>query len=89
MRPDLGLVEAWYMGPGALACIQISIFGNSASVPATMRFGTALVSGNTFYGATYPYLVVTTSGEVVADHERAPAKLAAYLSEAVRRLPKF
>jgi hypothetical protein len=69
MRPDLGLVEAWYMGPGALACIQISIFGNSASVPATMRFSTALVSGRIFYGATYPCLVVTTSGEVVADYE--------------------
>ncbi|MGD0585128.1 MAG: hypothetical protein ABSA86_05015 [Oryzomonas sp.] len=69
MRPDLGMVEAWYMGPGALAGIQISIFGNSASVPATMRFSTALVSGRTFYGATYPCLVVTTSGEVVADHE--------------------
>jgi hypothetical protein len=69
MQPDLGLVEAWYMGAGALACIQISIFGNSASVPATMRFSTALVSGRTFYGATYPCLVVTTSGEVVADHE--------------------
>ena len=69
MRPDLGLVEAWYMGPGALASIQISIFGNSASFPATMRFSTALVSGRTFYGATYPCLVVTTSGEVVAEHE--------------------
>jgi len=69
MRPDLGLVEAWYMGPGALACIQTSIFGNSASVPATMRFSTALVRGRTFYGATYPCLVVTTSGEVVADHD--------------------
>ena len=69
MRPDLGLVEAWYMGPSALACIQISIFGNSASVPGTMKFSTALVSGRTFYGATYPCLVVTTSGEVVADHE--------------------
>lgn len=69
MRPDLGLVEAWYMGPGALARIQISIFGNSASVPATMKFSTALLSGRTFYGATYPCLVVTTSGEVVADHE--------------------
>jgi hypothetical protein len=69
MRPDLGLDEAWYMGPGALACIQISIFGNSASVPATTRFNSALVSGRTFYGATYPCLMVTTSGEVVADHE--------------------
>jgi hypothetical protein len=69
MRPDLGLVEAWFMGPGALACTQISIFGNSASVPASMRFSTALVSGRIFYGATYPCLVVTTSGEVVADHE--------------------
>ena len=69
MRPDLGLHEAWYMGPDALACIQISIFGNSASVSSNMRFSTALVSGRTFYGATYPCLVVTTSGEVVADHE--------------------
>jgi hypothetical protein len=69
MQPDLGLVEAWHMGPGALACIQISIFGNSATVPATMRFSTSLVCGRTFYGATYPCLVVTTSGEVVADHE--------------------
>jgi hypothetical protein len=69
LQPDLGLVEAWFMGPGALARIQISIFCNSASVPATMRFSTALVSGRTFYGATYPCLVVTTSGEVVADYE--------------------
>jgi hypothetical protein len=69
MRPDLGMVEAWYMGPGALARIQISIFGNSASVPATMKFSTALVSGRTFYGATYPCLIVTSSGEVVTDHE--------------------
>ncbi|MDR3581196.1 MAG: hypothetical protein P4L44_14640 [Oryzomonas sp.] len=69
MRPDLGLVEAWYMGPGALARIQISIFGNSASIPATMRFSTALVSDRIFYGATYPCLMVTTSGEVVADYE--------------------
>lgn len=69
MQPDLGLVEAWYMGSGSLANIQISIFGNSSSVPATMKFSTALVSGRTYYGATYPCLVVTTSGEVVADHE--------------------
>jgi|GEM_PF-3429764 len=69
MQPDLGLVEAWYVGPGSLAAIQISIFGNSASVPATMRFSTALVSGRTFYGATYPCLVVTTAGEVVTNHE--------------------
>jgi hypothetical protein len=54
MRPDLGLVEAWYMGPGALACIQISIFGNSASVPATMRFSTAWSAAKPFTAPPTP-----------------------------------
>jgi len=69
MKPDSGLVEAWYFGSGSLANIQISIFGCSASVPATMKFTTALVSGKTVYWATYPCLLVTTSGEVAVNHE--------------------
>ncbi|KAB0665617.1 hypothetical protein F6V25_07800 [Oryzomonas japonica] len=69
LQPDLGLVEVWYVGPNSLADIQISIFGISASFPATMRFSTAQVSGRTFYGATYPCLEVTSSGEVVTNHE--------------------
>jgi hypothetical protein len=69
MKPDFGLVEAWYFGSGSLANIQISIFGYSASVPATMKFTNTLVSGRTFYWATYPCILVTTSGEVVVNHE--------------------
>jgi hypothetical protein len=69
MQPDLGLVEAWYFGSDSLANIQISIFGYSESVPATMKFTTALISGRTFYWATYPCIVVTTSGEVAVNLE--------------------
>lgn len=69
MRPDSGPIEAWYMGPGGLANIQISIFGYSALVPATMKFSAAFISGKTFYWATYPCLVVTISGEVEINHE--------------------
>lgn len=69
MQPDFGLVEAWYVGPGGLANIQISIFGYSDLVPVTMKFSSAFVSGKTFYWATYPCLVVTISGEVEVNHE--------------------
>jgi hypothetical protein len=69
MQPDSGLVEAWYVGPGSLANIQISIFGYSELVPVTMKFSSAFVSGKTFYWATYPCLVVTISGEVAVNQE--------------------
>lgn len=69
MKPDFGLVEAWYFGSGSLANIQISIFGCTASVPATMKFSTAFVSGRTFYWATYPCILVTNLGEVVVNRE--------------------
>ena len=36
-----------------------------------MKFTTALVSGRTAYWATYPCIFVTTSGEVVVNHETA------------------
>ena len=68
MQPDFGPAEAWHMGPGSLANIQIAIFGYSAPVPAAMKFSTLLVRGKTFYWATYPCIVVTTSGEVAVDH---------------------
>jgi hypothetical protein len=36
-----------------------------------MKFTSALVSGRTFYWATYPCILVTSSGEVVANREAA------------------
>jgi len=69
MQPDFGLAEAWYLGSGGLANIQISIFGYSASNPATMKFTSSLVSGRTVYWATYPCIVVTSSGEVAVNYE--------------------
>ncbi|NVN93352.1 MAG: hypothetical protein HXX11_22530 [Desulfuromonadales bacterium] len=69
IKPESGPVEAWYFGSGGLANIQISIFGYSALVPATMKFTTDFVNGKTFYWATYPCMVVTISGEVTVNHE--------------------
>lgn len=71
MKPAFGFVEAWFIGSGSLANIQISIFGCSLSVPATMKFTTALLSGRTIYWATYPCILVTSSGEVVVNREAA------------------
>ena len=69
MQPDFGLLEAWYLGSGSLANIQISIFGYSASVPATMKFTASFISGITVYWATYPCIVVTSAGEVAVNYE--------------------
>ncbi len=67
MQPDFGLLELWYFGPGSLANIEISILGYSESAPAAVKFTTAFVSGRTFYWTTYPYILVTTSGEVAVN----------------------
>jgi hypothetical protein len=69
MKPDFGIVEAWYFGANGLANIQISIFGNSASIPPTTKFTDAQVSGRTFLWATYPCVLVTSSGEVAVNRE--------------------
>lgn len=69
MQPDFGLVEAWFLGIGSLANIQISIFGFSASVSATMKFTTFFVSGRSFYWATYPCIIVTRFGDVAVNDE--------------------
>jgi len=97
MQPDFGLVEAWFFGIGGLANIQISIFGYSATVPATMKFTTAFVSGRTFYWATYPCIIVTASGDVAVNDETTygmitfneDGVLTKSISNMINRTPNF
>ncbi len=69
MQPDSGPIQAWYCGPQALANIQISIFGFSASAPRSEKFTDSLVSGLTVYWTTYPCLTVTDEGEIRVNPE--------------------
>lgn len=69
MKPDSGPVQAWYCGPHALAHIQISIFGFSASAARSEKFTASLVSGQTVYWTTYPCLTVTDDGEIRVNPE--------------------